>query len=338
MQNCLVKICNSFPAVVLSETMQDKIMPVSISLVVPTFNSEKYIEASLAVMISALADSEGPVEIIVVDDGSSDGTWSVLKNFARYLTSCNLAAVRLETNSGQHAATLCGMRLSRGSVVVTIDDDLQNNPLEILPAIAKLNVLLPEALIVAYESQQKSLVRTLGSRLNRAIVQFAIGKSPDLKLSPFRIITRPMIDQICRSTNPQPYITGELLRASGSIKNIAGIHQARISEKSRYGFVRLMKLLVRITFGYSTKALTWITGVAFAASSLFLLVAGLISVVALTRSGRVPGWSSQILLISIFACLNFLVLSVLGAYLRQMILRVSAPEPYSVIESTRQSD
>lgn len=318
--------------------MQNKITPLSISLVVPTFNSEKYIEASLAVMISALADSEGPVEIIVVDDGSSDDTWSVLKNFVSNSASCTVAAVRLETNSGQHAATLCGMRLSRGSVVVTLDDDLQNNPWEILPAVAKLNLLLPEALIVAYERFQKSLVRKLGSRLNRAVVNFAFGKSLNLQYSSFRIITRPMVDQICLSANPQPYITGELLLASGTVRNVTGIHQARILEKSRYGIVRLMKHFGRITLGYSTKPLTWITGVALAACSLFFLAAGLISVVALARSGRVPGWSSQILLTSIFASLNFLVLSVLGAYLRQLILWVSAREPYLLSESTQQSD
>lgn len=309
---------------------------IEVSIIIPTLNSENYISNSLATIAAALMEFDLTSEIIVVDDGSTDATWEVLKHFAQTFSSRHIVAVRLAANSGQHAATLCGMRMSRGSIVVTMDDDLQNDPREIGKAMAGINTLKSEAVIVAYKDQKKSLMRKAGSWLTSEIVHFVFGKPRGLKLSPFRVMSRPMVDRICRTTHPQPYITGELLLASGSVSNIVGVHSARAAEGSRYGAKNILKLLARITFGYSMKPLVLVSLTSLAISTLFFIVVVLITVSKLVYSNQAPGWSSQAILLATFATFNFLVLSVLGAYVGQVLSRVSNREPYSVLESTRE--
>lgn len=309
---------------------------IEVSVIVPTLNSENYIKNSLAAITAALMELNLSSEIIVIDDGSSDATWEVLKHFAKTHTSCNVIAVRLATNSGQHAATLCGMRMSRGSIVVTIDDDLQNDPREIGKAVAGINTLKSEAVIVAYKDQKKSLIRKAGSWLTSEIVHFVFGKPRGLKLSPFRAMSRPMVDRICRTTHPQPYITGELLLATGSVRNIVGVHRARAAEGSRYGTKSILRLLARITFGYSMKPLVLVSLISLAISTLFLVIVVLVTISSLVYANQAPGWSSQAILLATFATFNFLVLSVFGAYVGQVLHRVTNREPYSVLESTRE--
>ena len=311
---------------------------VDLSLIVPTINSELYIRSSLAEMTLVLRDLDGTSEIIAIDDGSTDNTWETLTDLAKTSSDVDIIAVRLASNFGQHAAILCGMRISRGSVVVTIDDDLQQDPMEIPKAIAKLNLLKSEAIIVAYEDQMKSAIRKFGSWITSEIVHLIFGKPRGLKISPLRVMTRPMVEQVCRTTNPNPYITGELFRASGTITNITGIHQERLEGRSNYTAKSLLVLLSRITFGYSTKPLTFTTGFALVVSAIFMITSVLITLSRLLAAGRVPGWASQVLIISIFATCNFFVLAILGTYLKQILQRVSQQEPYSVTESTRQSD
>ena len=311
---------------------------VDLSLIVPTLNSELYIRSSLAEMTLVLRDLDGTSEIIAIDDGSTDNTWETLTDLAKTSSDVDIIAVRLASNFGQHAAILCGMRISRGSVVVTIDDDLQQDPREIPQAIAKLNLLKSEAIIVAYEDQKKSAIRKVGSWITVEIVHLVFGKPRGLKTSPFRVMTKPMVEQVCRTTNPNPYITGELFRASGTITNVAGIHQERFAGRSNYTAKSLLVLLSRITFGYSTKPLTVTTGFALVLSAIFMVTSVLTTLSSLLATGRVPGWASQVLIISIFATCNFFVLAILGTYLNKVLQRVSQQEPYSVIESTQQSD
>src|SRR2546423_327787 len=104
----------------------------SLSVVIPAYKSAEILPelaARLAAVLGqeALADDEN--ELILVNDGSPDGTWSVI---------CRLAAeypwvrgINLMRNYGQHNALLCGIRAARGVITVTMDDDLQHPPEEI---------------------------------------------------------------------------------------------------------------------------------------------------------------------------------------------------------------
>lgn len=310
-----------------------------LSVVVPTLNSGHHLETTLEKLVSVVEKYEYESEIIVVDDGSTDNTWVVLNR----LTTANsssvvLRAVQLKANFGQHSATLCGLRLARGRIVVTIDDDLQNDPSEILQLISELDAAKSQAVIVAYSDQQKSLVRKLGSRLIDQLVHFVFGKPHHLKLSPFRALTRPLVDQICLTSNPEPFITGEVLRAADSVRNVPGQHSARIAARSRYRLSPILALARRIMFSYSTKPLTMITQLALLLSLAFFAIAGFVLVRSWIRGGVLPGWTSEVVIVSSFASLNFLVLVVLAMYIGQILKRISNEPQYKISDVIESAD
>jgi glycosyltransferase involved in cell wall biosynthesis len=106
-----------------------------ISVIVPAFNEAENLRLLLPAMFENLARTGRPYEVIVVDDGSTDQTANLLGS----LTRPELRAVQLRRNTGQTAALMAGIHAAKGAVLVFMDGDLQNDPSDILPVVAKLD-------------------------------------------------------------------------------------------------------------------------------------------------------------------------------------------------------
>jgi glycosyltransferase involved in cell wall biosynthesis len=108
--------------------------PPFLSVIVPAFNEAENLRLLLPALFDNLAQTGRPYEVIVVDDGSTDHTASVLSSLRRP----ELRVVQLRRNAGQTAALMAGIHSARADVLVSIDGDLQNDPADIAPLIAKL--------------------------------------------------------------------------------------------------------------------------------------------------------------------------------------------------------
>lgn len=136
----------------------------SISVVIPAYNEEASIGDCVQEVARVLNGMGKPFEIVVVDDGSRDGTFAALKREKEKLPE--LVIVRLETNSGQTAAFHAGFANARGDVIVTMDADLQNDPADI-PKL--LTLLSCWDVACGYRGKRMdSAVRRLSSRLANA--------------------------------------------------------------------------------------------------------------------------------------------------------------------------
>lgn len=109
---------------------------VAVSIVIPAYNERPVLRELLDELAGVMAGTEVPWEVIVVDDGSTDGTYGELAELKRLHP--NLVAVRLRRNFGKARALAIGFRLARGSSVVTMDSDLQDDPKEIPRLLARL--------------------------------------------------------------------------------------------------------------------------------------------------------------------------------------------------------
>src|SRR4029453_1729310 len=113
-----------------------------------------------------------PFELILVNDGSSDGSWNVIRALAAKHTW--IRGLRLMRNYGQHNALLCGIRAARHEVVVTLDDDLQNPPEEIPVLLGALS----SGADVVYgrpDREQHGLLRDLASQITKLALQSTMG-------------------------------------------------------------------------------------------------------------------------------------------------------------------
>src|SRR5690606_31988365 len=105
-------------------------LPSGVSVVVPVFHGEATLRPLCERLAAALRPRGEPYELVLVDDGSRDGSWAEIERLAgRH--DLRVRGARLSRNYGQHNALLCGIRRARYAVTVTLDDDLQNPPEEV---------------------------------------------------------------------------------------------------------------------------------------------------------------------------------------------------------------
>jgi len=139
--------------------------PPEISLVVPVFNEEDNLPVLAAEIEAAMRDLGRPYEVLFIDDGSTDGSPAVLRRLAEQDPAVRI--LRQRRNAGQSAALDVGFRFARGSIVVTLDADLQNDPADI----PKLLELLDRYDVVAgvRAKRQDDWVRRISSRIANGI-------------------------------------------------------------------------------------------------------------------------------------------------------------------------
>ncbi len=102
---------------------------IQISVVIPAYNEEPNLSELRSRLDEVLPQLSTTYEVILVDDGSTDGSFAVMREMA--LEDPHYRAIRLRRNYGQTAAIACGIRHSRGDVIIPMDADLQNDPVDI---------------------------------------------------------------------------------------------------------------------------------------------------------------------------------------------------------------
>jgi glycosyltransferase involved in cell wall biosynthesis len=302
------------------------------SVVIPVFNSEALVGTTVDRVVETFRDAGLRLELVLVNDGSSDSSWQVISGKAR--TIPNVVAVNLLRNYGQHHANLAGMREATGDYVITIDDDLQNPPDQAL-------VLIDEAMkghdlvFGKFERKQAAGYRRIGSRLISMINRRIFGQPQDLAVSNFRILRRDVVDRICASRTAYPYITGQALLYSTDRAHVLVRHEPRPVGKSNYNLVRILSLVFTIMFSYSSYPLRAAAVGGFALSALSFLLGGFYLVRALFADTRVEGWTTLVVLVSAFSGFIIALLSMVGEYVVRTLNTVGSEESYHVVERVR---
>ena len=144
-----------------------------ISVVIPAYNEEASIKQCIFETAGVLSTLQRLFEIVVVDDGSRDATFQVLRDIRRELPQ--LRAVRFRQNRGQTAAMEAGFRAARGKIVVTVDADLQNDPADIPKLLDAMGEW--DAVCGVRVKRQDSFVRLISSRIANWVRNTLSGES-----------------------------------------------------------------------------------------------------------------------------------------------------------------
>ncbi|MBA2509299.1 MAG: glycosyltransferase family 2 protein [Nocardioidaceae bacterium] len=303
------------------------------SVVIPVYESAGVVGETADRIVRAFEEQGLSYQLVLVDDGSRDGSWDVIARRAR--ANEHITAVRLLRNYGQHNANLAGFREATGDYVITMDDDLQNPP-------DQMRLLIDEAMsgrdvvFGAFEVKRAAFYRRLGSKLISMINRRVFAQPADLTVSNFRILRRDVVNRICSSRTAYPYITGQALLYSSNRSDVPVRHESRKVGKSTYSTVRILRLVLTILFSYSLFPLRLAAlGGAIIATLAFLLGAGYL-VQGLVSDTRVPGWTTLIVLTALFNGVTIALLSMLGEYVVRTLNAVSAEETYHVVDRAQQ--
>jgi glycosyltransferase involved in cell wall biosynthesis len=219
-----------------------------ISVVVPLFNEEPALDELYHEISVALEPRDEPFEVVFVDDGSTDGSFSTLARL--HETTSNVRVVRFRRNFGKAAALQAGFLHARGDVIVTIDADLQDDPAEIPMLLAKLDEGFD--LVSGWKSNRRDpFVRRFLSKIFNGLVVLLSG----VHLHDVNCGLKAYRAEVVQGMR----IYGELHRfipvlahfRGFRITEIAVNHRARAHGRSRYGperYIRAFLDLLTVTF------------------------------------------------------------------------------------------
>lgn len=244
-----------------------------LSIVLPLYQEEDnvfpLIEEIEEVLLELIQKNE--LEIIAVDDGSSDKTLERLKEKSEHLKFLKIIAFR--KNYGQAAAFNAGINAARGNFVATMDSDLQNDPRDILPMLEKLNDENTDFICGWRKKRQDESSRVAISKIANTLVRFVTGsKLHDLGCS-LKVYKKEALEELELYGEMHRFINvlieDQGFKSSEMIVN----HRSRHSGTSKYGFIRTFKVILDLFFiwflkSFQTKSIYVFGGVALSTMAL----------------------------------------------------------------------
>jgi len=306
---------------------------VDLSVVIPVYNSAEIL-AELVARLTPVLDAVAPAsEIVLVNDGSRDSSWTVIGELAR--THRRVRGLDLMRNYGQHNALLCGIRAAAGSRIVTMDDDLQNPPEEI----PKLLAALAPHVDVVYgtpEREQHGLLRDLASRITKSVLKGTLGAgaatAPDV--SAFRLFRAELRRAFDRYENPYVSIDVLLTWATSRFAAVTVRHAPRQAGRSNYTLRMLVRHAFNMLTGFSVRPLKLASLIGFGATLFGLGVLAWVVGRYLIQGNPVPGFPFLASVIAIFSGAQLFTLGIIGEYLARMHFQMMSRPVYAVRSCT----
>jgi glycosyltransferase involved in cell wall biosynthesis len=300
--------------------------------VVPAYNSELSLPELVRRLQPVLDAAVTEYELILVDDGSRDGTWRVIEDLAR--DHAWVKGVHLMRNYGQYNAVLCGIRLARYELTVTMDDDLQHPPEEIPKLLEKLTAD-KDVVYGTPAQEQHGLWRNAASQVTKFTLQSAMGAPMARKASPFRVFRTRLREAFAGFDGP--YVSIDVLLTWGTTRfdAVEVRHEARASGTSNYTFRKLVVHALNMVTGFSAWPLQLSSLVGFSFTVLGTIALFVVIIKYLIQGGSVPGFSFLASMIAIFSGAQLFSLGIMGEYLARMHARTMQHPTYSVLEVTQ---
>jgi glycosyltransferase involved in cell wall biosynthesis len=285
-----------------------------VSVVVPVFNSPCLPELVRRIHVT-LNSTACTHEIVLVDDGSPDpAVWpTILQLISEYP---QLKAIRLTRNFGQQPATLCGLAEASGDLLITIDDDLQQRPEDI---VALLEHGSHDVVLGQYYRRHHSPWRRAASRLKGTLDERLLGRPPGLLFSSFRLLRRPVAEAILSLRTSYPFLPALMLHVTRDMVGVPVSHDPRKAGASGYTVRKQLSLLSNLLLSNSVLLLKGIGYLGVLSGAASVLLIGVLTYRRLTQQVSVPGWAS-LMAVQLFTAGSLLLgFGLLGEYLLRII-------------------
>jgi glycosyltransferase involved in cell wall biosynthesis len=299
------------------------------SIVIPVYNSEPTIGCLVDRLVADLGSDA--LQIVLVNDGSNDGTDGVCRGLVRRYLGI-VTYVRLARNFGEHNAVMAGLHHAHGDYVVIMDDDFQNPPGEVCRLIEHARAGGYDVVYTRYARKHHHWARNLASRLNDRVATLMLEKPRDLYLSSFKCLARFTVQEILKYRGPYPYVDGLVLRCTRNIGTLAVTHAERREGRSTYTVRKLVRLGLNMFVNFSVTPLRLSALIGVAASAVGLVLGIAVVVERLVRPGVPVGWASVLVAILVFAGVQLVMLGLIGEYLGRLFLTENQTPQFVVRE------
>lgn len=310
--------------------LSDSNRPPLISVVVPVFREATEIRGLLAAVRNHLKECGASYELVVVDDGSPDESWSAITAEAK--NDPNVRALRLSRNFGKESALCAGLEVARGDAVIVMDADGQHPP-----------ALIPE-LLSRWRSSGADVVEAVKVRRGRESMSSKLGALLFYQLlnkfsgfqfkgaSDFKLLNRKAVNAWLRMPERNVFFRGMTVWMGFKTAQVPFEVGPRAAGQSAWSALKRFKLALIGISAFSSFPLHFVT----LAGGLFLIVSVVLGVqtLYLKLAGRaVSGFATVILLELVIGSLLMISLGVIGEYLARIYEEVKRRPRYVVMES-----
>jgi dolichol-phosphate mannosyltransferase len=319
----------------MSASLKPRDLPKLLSLVFPVYNEEESLPALRAAVEAWSKTLPYPCEIILVDDGSKDQSFELIKAWAE--ADPRVRGLSFSKNFGQQMAMTAGLSVASGDAIVLLDADLQD-PLEVIP---KMVERFQEGYDVIYgqrpEREGETIFKRVTSWLFYRIMQSLV--HPDLPpdTGDFRLVSRRCLDAVLRMNELHRFLRG--------LFAWAGFHQTAVQFKRaarQYGETKwtpwkLVRLAWNATLAFSTLPLRLITWTGFFTAA-FAIGYGFFAILQkYIYHTAVQGWTGIIVSLGIIGGAILVSLGVIGDYVGRIFEEIKRRPLYIVRDDTASS-
>jgi polyisoprenyl-phosphate glycosyltransferase len=303
----------------------------ALSIVIPCFDEEDCLD-DLHRRVSAVAQQNAgdDHEIILINDGSRDGSWTKMQSLCA--SDPRVVAINLSRNHGHQLALTAGLDLACGDHILIIDADLQDPPelLGEMMAAAKR-----EQADVVYGVRRKRAGESLAKRASATLFYRLLARLTDTNIpidtGDFRLMSRRALDALMAMPEQARFVRGMVAWIGFKQIPIAYDRAERIAGETKYPFSKMLRLAFDAITGFSTAPLRFAShaGLWLVAASVLIFAYILIGWV---RGVTVEGWTSLMLLVVLLGAAQMFVLGMIGEYLGRLYLEAKRRPTYIVAD------
>jgi dolichol-phosphate mannosyltransferase len=301
-----------------------------LSVVVPLLNEAENLEAVHARLAEVAATLSCDVEMVFVDDGSSDGSFAKLNELrARDGRVC---PIRLARNFGSHGACLAGFARARGDWAVIVAADLQDPPELIQQLVAQAEA--GHDVVWARRERRDDPASTLffAGLYNRMMRRIALPNWPERGFD-FVLVSRRVLDELLSRRESNTSLFGQILWLGFPQTSVAYERVARRAGRSKWTLGKKLKLAIDSFVGFSYVPIRVISLVGLFLAIAGAIYAGFIAVRRLYSGIPVEGWASLMVVVLVLGGVQLLMLGVLGEYLWRTLDQTRGRPPFVVAEA-----
>ncbi len=298
------------------------------SIVIPVLDEEGTL-AEMHRRVSRVMDLlDGPAEMILVDDGSTDGSWDVITDLAG--RDARVRPVRLSRNWGHQIAITAGMDHATGDAVVVMDADLQDPPEVVLEMAerwrAGAQVVYARRARRAGESRMKRATAAGFYRILDRISEVPIPRD----VGDFRLMDRVVVDAVGHMREHNRYLRGMVAWAGYRQAEVDYDRDARHAGETKFSFGRMLRFATDGVLSFSAAPLRLALRLGLVVSAVSFAYGVIAVLLKITGAFTVPGWTSLVVVVALMGGMQLVVLGVMGEYIARIHDEVKARPLYLV--------
>ncbi len=303
----------------------------ALSIVVPCFNEEACLPKLHERLSAAARTATGEdYQIVLVNDGSSDGSWPLMRKLAA--DDGHVVAVNLSRNHGHQLALTAGLDLCRGETILIIDADLQDPP-ELLPAM--IEAMRNDGADVVYGIRRSRSGETAFKRATAHGFYRLLSRATEVDIpvdtGDFRLMSRRALDALLAMPEQARFIRGMV--AWIGFKQVPFVYdrQERFAGETKYPLRKMMRFALDALTGFSSAPLKLASHVGLALS-IGSVVLVLYIAYAWAAGRNIQGWTSLMLVVLVIGAVQMFVLALMGEYIGRLYNEAKGRPLYIVQE------